>query len=155
MRRIHIDPETLAAELATLDGLSAEMLRGRWRALFDGVPPARLGRKLLLAAIAYRLQEQALGGLKPATRRLLDRAAVDVAAGRPVAVPAPAIKPGTRLLREWHGATHEVILLDEGILYRGQRFRSLSEVARTITGARWSGPRFFGLKEKEANHAAG
>ena len=77
-----------------------------------------------------------------------------VMAGREIAAPAPAFKPGTRLLREWRGNTHEVILLEDGVLYDGTHFRSLSEVARTITGARWSGPRFFGLKGREGNHAA-
>jgi hypothetical protein len=152
MRRGHSDPEALAAELAALDALSAEMLRRRWRALFGHPPPARLRRKLLLAAIAYRLQENALGGLKASTCRILDRAAADAAAGRDIAVPAQPIKSGTRLLREWHGDTHEVILLDDGVLYQGQRFRSLSEVARTITGVRWSGPAFFGTKPRKEPH---
>jgi len=105
-----------------------------------------MSRQLLLRALAYRLQEQALGGLDRATRRRLDRAAADLAAGRPLAAPAPKIKPGTRLLREWQGVVHEVIVLEGGLQYRGETWPSLSAVAREITGTRWSGPRFFGLK---------
>ena len=105
-----------------------------------------MSRQLLLRALAYRLQEQALGGLDRATRRRLDRAAADLAAGRPLATSAPKIKPGTRLLRKWQGVVHEVIVLEGGVQYRGETWPSLSAVAREITGTRWSGPRFFGLK---------
>ena len=87
-----------------------------------------------------------LGGLDRATRRRLDRAAADLAAGRTPAPPGPKIKPGTRLLREWQGKVYEVIVLEEGVEYRGEAWLSLSAVAREITGTRWSGPRFFGLK---------
>lgn len=110
-----------------------------------------MSRGLLLRAIAYRIQEQALGGLDRATQRRLDRATKNLAAGRPVAPPTPKIKPGTRLLREWQGVVHEVIVADRGVRYRDRTWPSLSAVAREITGARWSGPRFFGLSEpKEA-----
>lgn len=105
-----------------------------------------MSRRLLILAVAYRMQEQALGGLDRGTRRRLDRLTADVAAGRPFATPAIKIKPGTRLLREWHGVVHEVIAAEDGVQYRGKTWPSLSAVAREITGARWSGPRFFGLK---------
>ena len=154
MRRRIIDQGALASDLAGLPGLTTKELLTRWKALYRNTPPARISRQLLLRAIAHRMQEIALGGVKPTVRRILDKAAVDVAAGREIAAPAPAFKPGTRLLREWRGHTHEVILLEDGVLYDGTHFRSLSEVARTITGARWSGPRFFGLKGREGNHAA-
>ncbi len=98
-------------------------------------------------AIAYRLQEKTLGGLKPSTRRRLQRVATDAAAGRAGNTASERrIKPGVVLLREWHGVTHQVTVLADGVRLRGQRYRSLSQVARVITGARWSGPRFFGLK---------
>lgn len=80
------------------------------------------------------------------TRRQLARAAEQISAGRPLSAPPTAIKPGTRLLREWQGVTHEVIVLEDGIQYRGETWASLSAVARAITGTRWSGPLFFGLK---------
>ncbi len=105
-----------------------------------------MSRVLLVRALAYRMQEQALGGLDRATRRRLERATENVAAGRTPAPTGPKIKPGTRLLREWQGKVHEVIVLEEGVEYRGDSWPSLSAVAREITGTRWSGPRFFGLK---------
>jgi hypothetical protein len=92
------------------------------------------------------MQEQVLGGLDAATRRRLERAAESLAEGRMPTTPGPKVKPGTRLLREWQGVVHEVIVLERGVEYRGGTWRSLSAVARAITSARWSGPRFFGLK---------
>jgi len=137
--------EALSRDLATLQELSHADLKQRWSSLYDTPPPARASRLLLLRAVAYRMQEKALGGLDPKTRRQLARAAEDLAAGRSPVPPKPPIKPGTRLLREWHGIVHEVIVLETCVLYRGEQWPSLSAVAREITGARWSGPRFFGL----------
>jgi len=138
---------TLAAELAALPGLSRDALKDRWKELYGTPAPSHLGRLLMVRAIAYRIQEQALGGLDPATCRQLDRAAKDLARGRePMATRAVAIEPGTRLLREWQGVVHEVIVLEPGVQYRGKTWPSLSAVAREITGTRWSGPLFFGLR---------
>ena len=96
----------------------------------------------------WSVQERALGGLKPATCRLLDRVADDAAARCPVKAMTTARKlgAGAVLVRQWGGVDHEVTVLEEGVLFRGKRHRSLSEVARVITGSRWSGPLFFGLK---------
>jgi hypothetical protein len=145
-RRGGLSPESIAREVAGLTLLEAKTLKQRWRALYGSQPPKAISRELLTRAIAYRLQERAFGGLKPSTRRLVERigdgrssSQVRLAAGRKSGA-------GTVLLREWHGASHRVTLLDDGVVYRGQRYRSLSEVARAITGARWSGPLFFGLK---------
>jgi hypothetical protein len=138
---------TLVADIDALEELSRGALREQWEDLYGTPCPPRMSSSLMRRAVAYRIQEQALGGLDRATLRRLDRAAADLAAGRPLAVPAPKIKPGTRLLREWQGAVHEVIVLDRGVEYRDQTWPSLSAVAREITGTRWSGPRFFGLKE--------
>jgi hypothetical protein len=140
--------KALTAELAALPGLPFESLKGRWQQLIGAPPPPRLGRALMVRAIAYRMQEQALGGLDAATRRQLARIADDLSAGRAPAAPATPIKPGTRLLREWGGVMHEVIVLESSVRYRGELWRSLSAVAREITGARWSGPRFFGLRSR-------
>jgi hypothetical protein len=111
------------------------------------------------SGVAYRLQEQALGGLKPATVRLLARIADEAAARREPSMPQAKarLRPGTVLIREWRGAQHQVTVLKEGFLYQTKRFRSLSEIARTITRSRWSGPRFFGLKsprQESVNEAA-
>lgn len=102
----------------------------------------------MIRGIGYRLQEQALGGLDPATRRKLAGIADAIAAGRAPAMARPSIKPGTRLLREWQGQVHEAIIEDNGVRYAGNVWPSLSAVAREITGSRWSGPRFFGLTDK-------
>lgn len=138
-------PHTLAADLAALHELSLDELKGRWLDLYGSTCPPRMSREFLFRAIAYRIQEQALGGLDRSTRRRLDRAAADLAAGRTPTALAPKIKPGTRLLREWQGKVHEVIVLEKGVEYREKSWPSLSAVAREITGTRWSGPRFFGL----------
>ena len=102
----------------------------------------------MVRAVAYKLQEKVLGGLKPSTRRLLLQAPKGPS-GR-IAVPGMSrvARPGTVFVREWQGVSHQVTVLEEGILFRGKRHGSLSEVARLITGCRWSGPLFFGLRAK-------
>ena len=128
----------LAAALADLERASRARLAELWSGYFGAPPPPRTSRALLLRAVAYTVQERALGGLSAGTRRRL---------GGPDPVPARrGPRPGTVLVREWHGAGHQVRVIEDGVLYRGERYRSLSEVARRITGTRWSGPRFFGLK---------
>jgi Protein of unknown function (DUF2924) len=100
----------------------------------------------LIRAIAYRLQEQAFGGLKPSTRRQLARVAEETAGGNSPKNPqSRKAGTGTILVREWQGKSHHITVLDDGVAFNGKRYRSLSEVAREITGSRWSGPRFFGL----------
>lgn len=136
----------MASELAGLPALDRRALVEKWRALYGTEPPSGMGKTFLAHAVAYRLQEKALGGLKPAARRFLENA--DSASKHLVLSVCP--KPGTRLLREWHGETYEVSVLEDGIYFEGRPYRSLSEVARAITGTRWSGPRFFGLKKQEA-----
>jgi hypothetical protein len=134
-----------------LDGLcelTRAELKERWQQLYGAPPPAQISRKLLLRAVAYRMQEEAFGGLSAKARKQLARATQNLAAGRSLNAAAARIKPGTRLLREWQGVVHEVIVLEDSVLYRGKNWPSLSAVAREITGARWSGPRFFGLNGK-------
>jgi hypothetical protein len=143
--------EMLANDLAVLPSLPLDALKERWQALFGTPPRPRLGRALMVRAVAYRMQEQALGGLDPATRKRLARVTHELAAGRAPSAASAPIKPGTRLLREWRGVIHEVIVLEESVRYRGKSWPSLSAVAREITGARWSGPRFFGLKSRRGD----
>jgi hypothetical protein len=134
-------------ELADLDKLDPSALKQRWRALYGAQAPAHIGRALLLQAVAYRLQEKALGGLKASTRRLLERAAQAGDERRTaVSTRKSVTNPGTVLIREWHGVSYRVTVLEDGVQLRGVHYRSLSEVARKITGTRWSGPRFFGLR---------
>jgi len=141
-RRVSRRPAAVEQQVAGLSALDTKALQARWQSLWGAAPPPGLSRVLLLRAIAYRLQERALGGLKPATRRVLRDAATTP---RQSARPARALPPGTVLVRDWHGTSHRVTLLDHGWAWRNRRYRSLSEVARAITGSRWSGPRFFGL----------
>lgn len=138
----------LAATLEGLPNLSRPELMELWTRVYGKAPPFKTSKQLLVRAIAYRLQEKEFGGLKPATRRFLERAAEDIAAGKDKISPPAVIKPGTKLLREWQGVTYEVIIMENGVLFQGRHYKSLSVVARTITGAHWSGPRFFGLKSK-------
>ena len=135
--------EGLAEELKNLSRLGREDLIARWVALYGAAPPPRISRSLMIRAVAYKMQERVYGGLSASTRRAL-------ADKGPTAttVAPPKARPGTVLLREWHGVTHQVTVVEDGVLYRGTRHRSLSEVARVITGSRWSGPTFFGLKPK-------
>ena len=137
----------VAKALARLSELTIFELRGEWRRLHRMPPPMRFSR-----GISYKLQERAYGGLSTATARKLGRASADAdPLGRGAVKPAPPIslKSGTRLVREWRGVTHTVLIHADGIEWRGQRYRSLSVVAREITGARWSGPRFFGLRRRQ------
>jgi hypothetical protein len=143
------NPETLDSEIAALTGASRADLTSRWRVLYDTVPPRRISRELLRRVIAYRLQELALGGLKPAAHRLLAKVAADALARRPIALsPAPTLTAGTVLLRNWHGTEHQVIVRDHGVEFQNRQYKSLSQVARRITGSKWSGPLFFGLKQR-------
>ena len=150
MKRYRVDTESLADDLARLPNLDRSELTKKWRELYRTEPPARIGTVFLCHALAYRMQEQVLGGLKSATQRYLTKVAGEVADGQKMTAPPTVVKPGTRLLREWHGVTHEVVVLEDGVMFKGKRYQSLSEVARAITGTRWSGPLFFGLKKEAA-----
>lgn len=150
------DSERVLEELVGLIGLSREQLKEGWRTIYGREPPEKSSREFLRSAIAYRLQERVFGGLRPKTRQLLERVARDASVGKPIKVqPARTAPPGTVLIREWHGTRHQVTVVDDGAIYRGERYRSLSEIARVITGSRWSGPLFFGLKavRQEIGHA--
>lgn len=134
---------------------SRDQLAAVWQCAYRRPPPAGLSRRLLEYAAAWHLQAERYGGLKPEAKRKLKRLAAQHARdsgarspepGQPDrAKPRPALAPGTRLIREWGGRSHVVDVVEGGCLYQGRHYGSLSEVARAITGARWSGPRFFGL----------
>jgi len=148
MSRKSMTTEGLAGELARLPALDRAGLIERWRELYGSEPPASISQLLMQRAIAYRMQEKVWGGLDASTRRFLAKVAEAASAGRQIAIPQPVIKSGTRLLREWHGITYEVAVTESGVLFQGKQYKSLSEVARIITGVKWSGPLFFGLKRK-------
>ncbi len=135
--------EPLTERLRTLDQLPLTELRRAWTRTTE-TPPPRVSAGLLRLALGHRWQVQAHGGLSAAEERRL----VALANDQPVAKQA---RPGTRLVREWQGRTHVVTVDEDGaVLWNDQRWRSLSEVARAITGTRWSGPAFFGLTSKRA-----
>src|SRR6202158_2444920 len=149
--------EKLSAEIAGLESLDLNQLRARWKLLYETEAPPHLSRDWLRRAVAYRMQENVLGGLKPATRRLLERIAEDARARKTSkVVPLRKIGPNTILIREWGGTRHQVTVLENGAMFRGKRYRSLSQVARVITGSQWSGPLFFGIEApaKEASSGA-
>ena len=141
-------PVDIVAEIARLEGLTTETLREEWRRLNQTPPPKRLSRELLMRGITYTLQESAFGGLAKRTLRKLEAPSEhsEPTMNRRSRQPRRAFKAGTRLVREWQGQTYTVVILEKGVEWRGQQYRSLSVVAREITGAHWSGPRFFGLK---------
>jgi hypothetical protein len=146
--------DLLYAEIDALQSETTRQLRLRWKALYGSEPPPRASRDLLMRAVAYRLQERMLGGLSASTRRLLERIADNAAARRPTRLrPQRKLHPGAILLRSWSGVQHQVMVLQSGVQFRGKQYRSLSEVARVITGSRWSGPLFFGLKTRSRAEA--
>ncbi len=141
-------PEALARQLAELESTNTAELRARWERAYQHPAPKRASRDLLLRLVAYHLQEQAEGGLSKATRRRLAKlAGLNGENREPISPPILQLKLGSRLIREWHGEVHRVTVLEKGFDWRGNRYASLSQIARAITGVRWSGPLFFGLRK--------
>jgi Protein of unknown function (DUF2924) len=148
----------LDAELSVLDDLDLDGLRQRWRKLFRASAPPHLPRYLLFRIIAYRLQADVYGDLDRETVRFLDRVAAEWkkrrANGEPrslKSIPAPnrrPLKPGTLLAREHGGTMHRVVVVPDGYVWNDKTYRTLSEIAGAITCTKWSGPRFFGLRDK-------
>lgn len=145
---LRLDAEGVSAGLAAISSLPREVLVGRWTVAYGRPPPKGISRRLLEYAAAYHLQARALGDLKAGVRRKLRQLGGPGQNGAPAAPPPnprKTLPPGSRLVRDWNGRSHTVEVTETGFLYGGQQYRSLSSVARTITGTRWSGPRFFGL----------
>jgi hypothetical protein len=136
---------TLEDHIAAITKMSATERKTEWRRLYGTPAPPALGVSLLTRALAYRLQEQKLGGLNNAELRRLAQLGRKEKRDKARDTTTTLVKPGTWLSRTWHGETHQVIVLESGFEYRGQRYASLSAIAQLITGAKWSGPRFFGL----------
>jgi hypothetical protein len=138
----------IEAELARLRSMPKAELRQRYRATFKIDPPKAFGPDLLRRSIAFRIQELAFGGFDAATRRMLNNLIAQHAKSKDGRIVMPRrIKPGAVLVREWKGQSHRVTVLQDGFAYQDKAYASLSEIARAITGARWNGPRFFGLRE--------
>jgi hypothetical protein len=142
---------SLDDQLAALATMSLAQLRGEWLQQYKAAAPEAVGRPLLMLGIAHRLQEKAYGKLALTIVRELERLGQRLAeTGSLGEEPTARLKLGTRLVREWQGRSHQVELTEKGYLYDDRTYASLSQVARTITGAQWSGPRFFGLKRAGA-----
>ena len=143
----------LEDEIARVRDLDLSALRARWRSVSRRKAPDHLPRHLLYRMIAYRLQAECLGDLDRNTQRFLDKVAEGTRKGDEL--PASGhrgsrhgLRPGTVLVREWDGKSQRVTVLDEGFAWNGSTYRSLTEVAFAITGTRWSGPRFFGIRSR-------
>jgi hypothetical protein len=142
---VNVDTRAIEGEINHIRSLDVEELRCEWRRLNHSDAP-RISRDLLVLAISYRLQELEYGGLGKSTRRKLQTIAKALrTTGRVGPMPSLSLKPGARLVREWHGLTHTVTVTEDGFEYGGTSYPSLTKIARKITGAHWSGPRFFGL----------
>jgi hypothetical protein len=150
-----VNPE-VEAELERLPASPIVELRKRYRELFKAEPPKAFGPDLLRRSIAHRIQEKAYGGLPMATRRLLDQLVRATAAKPDARLELPRrIKPGSELVRTWNRRTYRVRVLDDGFAYNGKTFASLSEIATLITGTKWNGPRFFGLRSTKSTTGDG
>jgi len=136
----------IETELERIRGLPIVELRALWRAKFKSAPPAAFGPDLLRRSIAYKIQEDAYGGLDRATARVLNQLIAQYAKAPGKIVLPRLIKPGAILVREWKGISHRVTVAEVGFVYQDRPYETLSEIARLITGTRWNEPRFFGLR---------
>src|SRR6266571_8894822 len=137
-----INAAAIEAEVDQIRSLGIDALRKRWRMLFGAVPPKGLTKDIIGRMIAYRIQEEAFGGLDRETVKLLDR----LARGEKPNELDRRLKPGTVLIREYQGERHTVTVVPDGFVWQGSTYSSLTTIARTITGTAWNGPRFFGLR---------
>ena len=143
-------------EIAHLRDLDLKGLRARWQSVFQRTPPPHLPRHLLFAVLAFRIQADRFGDLDHETRKALDRTNANesglVMADRLKSLDRKRVEltPGTVLVREWDRQSHRVMVLPDGFAWNGQTYDSLTKIAFAITGTRWNGPRFFGLRDKQA-----
>ena len=150
------DRKTLDAEIARLRDLGVSDLQARWRTVFRRRPSPRLPRHLLFRVLAYRLQAQRFGDLDARCQQLLDGTGTPEDAGKRAVDqirPTTNVRPGTMLAREWNGRMQRVAVLADGFAWNGKTYQSLSKIAQAITGTRWNGPRFFGLRAKPSKEA--
>jgi hypothetical protein len=146
MAKRPVSTESVACEITRISGLKLAEVRAAWQSRFGKAPPRGLSRDLLVRQLAWDIQERAFGGHDAATRKLLK------AYGRQEpdkVVLFRRLKPGTTVIREYQGVRHIVMIAEGGFAWEGKTYPSLSAIARAITGARWNGPRFFGLRGRD------
>lgn len=149
------EPRSIEIEIARLRGLDLEALRARWQSVHGRQAPPHLALHLLFRILAYQLQADAMGDLDAQTLRVLRQ--IDQTPSKKAAVPLTQsfdqrnreLSPGTLLTREWSGQHHRVMVLERGFAWDGRSYKSLSEIAKAITGTKWNGPRFFGLRDRK------
>lgn len=141
--------KSMVAHVAELQNMTMDELKQRWQALYDNPPPATISRQQMVGRLAYRLQELIFGGLPDEMRQKLEALGASptaqVKAGQRS---SGKLIPGTRLVREWQGMNQEVTVLESGFVYGGKTYNSLTAIATEITGTKWNGPEFFGLRKK-------
>jgi hypothetical protein len=142
-------------EIKALESATVPSLKAQWKAALKRDPPRFAKRGFLTQVLAWEVQARAFGGLKSSIhRQLLALGAQNCSSTSKIIQPVVKLRPGVKLFRSWRGVTHEVMVTDKGFLWRGQPFDSLSTIAREITGTRWSGPLFFGLKKRAPTASA-
>jgi len=154
------DAAFINVDIAHLRYLDIKALRSRWRISFGRDAPPQLARHLLFASLAYRLQTEVMGDLDAETVRFLEK--IELAPSKKAAVPLTQafeqrrrdLFPGTVLSRQWGGQHHRVMVLEGGFAWEGRTYSSLSEIAKSITGTKWNGPRFFGLRDNKPSQPA-
>ena len=141
----------LTQKITALVNMPRADLKDSWQKIHGSEPPAHISRDFMARSIAYKIHEKELGGLNKSVRRRLKTLAraLETEGSLPV-ISGPILKPGAKLVREWHGKTYKAIALEDGFEFEGRRYRSLSKIACEITGAHWSGMRFFGLLQEKS-----
>ena len=137
----------ITKQIQQLPSLRRDQLIPIWNQHFHSPPPETLRKELMVPLLSYRIQEKAFGGLSLQARNRLKQIAAGLAKGPRSTKQAVSPEEGTRILRQWHGEMHEVRCTDDGLFYRGEKYSSLSKIAFVITGTKWSGPAFFGVKK--------
>ncbi|TNE42012.1 MAG: DUF2924 domain-containing protein [Alphaproteobacteria bacterium] len=147
------DRDDVNQDITSLRSATTKELHKKWQRLFNRPVPQGFSRDLVIRRLAHTLQEQAFGGLAPVHRRKLATLSRQLVENNLAGLDTGNDpRPGSRLIREWQGRTYVVNVLEDGFEHEGERYGSLSKLAREITGTRWSGPRFFGLKKPETGH---
>jgi hypothetical protein len=139
---------SIEEQVEQLRTMNLAQLKNEWRRVCKGAPPASYTADLLMRGIAHRIQEKAFGGLPPEVKRELDSIS-NIGKSRPGQTPPVQLRPGNRLVQRWRGTTYSVDVTRDGFVFQERRYASLSTIATEITGTRWSGPRFFGLREQQ------